>query len=92
MKYYIIAGEPSGDLHGSNLMKGIVKADPEAEFRFWGGDMMAEVGGKDNLEALPRDVVLWLRAGGTQYSHHPLADEGLLSWHQGLRPRCGDFD
>lgn len=49
MKYYIIAGEPSGDLHGSNLMKGIVKADPEAEFRFWGGDMMAEVGGKENL-------------------------------------------
>ena len=49
MKYYIIAGEPSGDLHGSNLMKGIVKSDPEAEFRFWGGDMMAKVGGKENL-------------------------------------------
>ena len=49
MKYYIIAGEPSGDLHGSNLMKGLRKSDPEAEFRFWGGDMMAEVGGKENL-------------------------------------------
>ena len=49
MKYYIIAGEPSGDLHGSNLMKGILKSDPEAEFRFWGGDMMAEVGGRENL-------------------------------------------
>ena len=49
MKYYIIAGEPSGDLHGSNLMKGIRKSDPEAEFRFWGGDMMAAVGGKENL-------------------------------------------
>ena len=49
MKYYIIAGEPSGDLHGSNLMKGILKADPEAQFRFWGGDKMAEVGGRENL-------------------------------------------
>ncbi len=49
MKYYIIAGEASGDLHGSNLMKGILKADPEAQFRFWGGDRMAEVGGKENL-------------------------------------------
>ena len=49
MKYYIIAGEPSGDLHGSNLMKGIVAEDSEAQFRFWGGDKMAEVGGKENL-------------------------------------------
>lgn len=49
MKYYIIAGEASGDLHGSNLMKGILKADPEAKFRFWGGDKMAEVGGRENL-------------------------------------------
>ena len=49
MKYYIIAGEPSGDLHGSNLMKGLLKSDPEAKFRFWGGDMMAQVGGRENL-------------------------------------------
>ena len=49
MKYYIIVGEPSGDLHGSNLMKGIVAEDSEAQFRFWGGDKMAEVGGKENL-------------------------------------------
>ena len=49
MKYYIIAGEPSGDLHGANLMRGILKADSEAEFRFWGGDMMAQVGGRENL-------------------------------------------
>ncbi|MFA6770178.1 MAG: lipid-A-disaccharide synthase [Bacteroidales bacterium] len=45
MKYYIIAGEASGDLHGSNLMKGLKIADPNAEFRFWGGDLMLEVGG-----------------------------------------------
>ena len=46
MKYYIIAGEASGDLHASNLMKAILAKDPEAEFRFWGGDLMAAVGGK----------------------------------------------
>jgi lipid-A-disaccharide synthase len=40
MKYYIIAGEASGDLHGSNLMKAIKKMDSQAEFRAWGGDLM----------------------------------------------------
>jgi lipid-A-disaccharide synthase len=45
MKYYIIAGEASGDLHGSNLMKGIYKEDSQAEIRFWGGDLMQETGG-----------------------------------------------
>ncbi|NPA37056.1 MAG: lipid-A-disaccharide synthase [Chlorobi bacterium] len=45
MKYYVIAGEASGDLHASNLMKAIKKLDPDAEFRFWGGDLMAEAGG-----------------------------------------------
>ncbi|MSP85147.1 MAG: lipid-A-disaccharide synthase [Flavobacteriaceae bacterium] len=46
MKYYIIAGEASGDLHGSNLMKALYKEDPSAEIRFWGGDLMQNVGGK----------------------------------------------
>ena len=45
MKYYIIAGEASGDLHGSNLMKELYKKDPQADIRFWGGDLMQEVGG-----------------------------------------------
>ncbi len=49
MRYFIIVGEPSGDLHGANLMRGILAEDPEAEFRFWGGDKMAEVGGVENL-------------------------------------------
>lgn len=43
MKYYIIAGEASGDLHGSNLMKGIYAEDPNAQIRFWGGDLMQSV-------------------------------------------------
>lgn len=45
MKYYIIAGEASGDLHASNLMKALQKEDATADFRFWGGDLMQSVGG-----------------------------------------------
>ena len=49
MKYYIIAGEASGDLHASNLMKALLQQDEHATFRFWGGDLMSQVGGKENL-------------------------------------------
>lgn len=45
MKYYLIAGEASGDLHGSNLMKGLNAVDPNPHFRFWGGDLMQAEGG-----------------------------------------------
>ncbi|UQD55912.1 lipid-A-disaccharide synthase [Flavobacterium sp. K5-23] len=45
MKYYIIAGEASGDLHGANLMKALYKEDSNADIRFWGGDLMKNVGG-----------------------------------------------
>ena len=43
MKYYLIAGEASGDLHGSNLMRGLYARDPEADIRFWGGGLMDTV-------------------------------------------------
>jgi len=46
MKYYIIAGEASGDLHGSNLIRGIKDADPEAMIFCWGGELMEASGGK----------------------------------------------
>ncbi|GAA4282446.1 lipid-A-disaccharide synthase [Gaetbulibacter aestuarii] len=45
MTYYILAGEASGDLHGSNLMKALYEIDPKANIRFWGGDLMQAVGG-----------------------------------------------
>lgn len=45
MKYYIIAGEASGDLHGSNLMKALYEEDANADIRFWGGDLMQKAGG-----------------------------------------------
>lgn len=45
MKYYVIAGEASGDLHGSNLLKALKKEDSAADFRVWGGDLMQAAGG-----------------------------------------------
>ena len=45
MKYYLIVGEASGDLHASNLMRALKELDKEADFRFFGGDLMSEVGG-----------------------------------------------
>ena len=45
MKYYLIVGEASGDLHASNLMRALKEQDPEASFRFFGGDLMSAVGG-----------------------------------------------
>ena len=62
MKYYIIAGEASGDLHGSNLMKGIYAQDPEAQIRFWGGDLMSMVWTGVQNHATP------LAAGGGAHS------------------------
>ncbi len=46
MKYYLVAGEASGDLHGANLMKALKEKDPKAEFRFFGGDLMLTEGGE----------------------------------------------
>jgi lipid-A-disaccharide synthase len=66
MKYYIIAGEASGDLHGSNLMKGIYTEDPQAEIRFWGGDCMQSVWAATESGALR----------GSQDRATPLAAEG----------------
>lgn len=46
MKYYLIVGEASGDLHASRLMASLRQYDPAAEFRFFGGDLMSAVGGE----------------------------------------------
>lgn len=55
----MIAGEPSGDLHGANLIKGLKEEDPAAELRFWGGDAMAAVGGEQNLLKHYRETSLF---------------------------------
>ncbi|HPS13965.1 MAG TPA: lipid-A-disaccharide synthase, partial [Prolixibacteraceae bacterium] len=46
MKYFLIAGEASGDLHGARLIAELRKCDPEAELRFFGGDLMKNQGGQ----------------------------------------------
>lgn len=50
MKYFIIAGEPSGDLHAANLIRALRKEDPDAQFQFWGGDKMQEAAGVEPLK------------------------------------------
>ena len=46
MRYYLVAGEASGDLHGANLMKALKEKDADATFRFFGGDLMLAEGGE----------------------------------------------
>lgn len=65
-RWYIIAGETSGDLHGSNLMRGLYSVDPHAEIRFWGGELMSSVGGE-----LVRDYREGAVIGFTQVLLHP---------------------
>lgn len=55
MKYFIVAGEPSGDGHGSRLIRGLKAEDSSAQFRFWGGDQMAQEGGEESLMHHYRD-------------------------------------
>ena len=79
MRYYIIAGEASGDLHGSNLMKGIYSEDPMAEIRFWGGDLMESVwshfhGGSSGI----RNRATPLAAGGGVVSGPSTHTDGLV--------------
>lgn len=54
MKCYLIAGESSGDLHGSNLIKGIKNSHPQAEIRFWGGNKMAKASGTQPIVPLEK--------------------------------------
>lgn len=60
MRYYIIAGEASGDLHGSNLINGLRYGDAKAEFRFWGGDLMAEASGIEPVRHYREGAVMGL--------------------------------
>ena len=84
MKYYLIVGEASGDLHASNLMKSLKASDPTAEFRFFGGDLMTEVGGERvkhykelaYMGFIP--VLLHLR---TIFRNMELCKEDIRSWN-----------
>ena len=83
MKYYLIVGEASGDLHASHLMAALKQEDPRAEFRFFGGDLMAAVGGKPvkhyrelaYMGFIP--VLLHLR---TIFANMRLCKEDIVAW------------
>ncbi len=83
MKYYIIVGEASGDLHASHLMAALKNRDTNAEFRFFGGDLMASIGG--TLVKHYRDlaymgfvpVLLHLR---TIFRNMDFCKKDILSW------------
>ena len=84
MKYYLIVGEASGDLHASNLMKAIKSVDSSAEFRFFGGDLMSAVGGEcvkhyrelAYMGFIP--VLLHLR---TIFSNMSLCKRNIVAWN-----------
>ncbi len=84
MKYYLIAGEASGDLHASNLIRGLKKFDRHAEFRFFGGDLMAEAAGLPPVKHYREmafmgvvDVVANIRTIGKNLN---LCKADILSW------------
>lgn len=93
MKYYIIAGEASGDLHGSNLMRGLYARDPEADIRFWGGDMMLEAAREGTGQDASGCLVRHYREGavmglsdvlgkaGRLLSNLRLCKDDILSWN-----------
>ena len=84
MRYYIIAGEASGDLHGSNLMKGIYAEDPQAEIRFWGGDLMAQVGGelvRHYKEGAVMGFVEVLAKAGKLLKNVRFCKEDIVAWN-----------
>ena len=84
MKYYLIVGEASGDLHASHLMSALKTADPQADFRFFGGDLMAAVGGKmvkhykelASMGFIP--VLLHLR---TIFANMKRCKEDIVAWN-----------
>lgn len=84
MKYYIIAGEASGDLHGSNLMKGIYAEEPQADIRFWGGDSMLSVGGslvRHYKEGAVMGFVEVLAKAGKLLNNVRFCKKDIMNWN-----------
>lgn len=84
MKYYLIVGEASGDLHASNLMKSIKDTDSDAQFRFFGGDLMSAVGGervKHYRELAYMGFVPVLMHLRTIFANMKLCKKDILNWN-----------
>ena len=84
MRYYLIAGEASGDLHGSNLIKGLKACDNEAEFRFWGGDLMACASGCAPVRHYKEGAVMGLtdvlKKAGMLLGNLDFCKKDILGW------------
>lgn len=83
MKYYLIVGEASGDLHASRLMQSLMQYDPEAEFRFFGGDLMAKIGGtrvKHYRELAYMGFVPVLLHLPTIFKNMKMCKEDIMRW------------
>lgn len=83
MKYYLIVGEASGDLHASNLMRALKEEDPSAEFRFFGGDLMSAVGGvcvKHYKELAYMGFIPVLLHLRTIFSNMNLCKKDIVEW------------
>ena len=84
MKYYLIVGEASGDLHASNLMKALKEQDAEAEFRFFGGDLMSAVGGtrvKHYKELAYMGFIPVLLHLRTIFRNMDMCKKDIVAWH-----------
>lgn len=84
MKYYLIAGEASGDLHASNLMRALCREDEGAEFRFFGGDLMSSVGGtrvKHYREMAYMGFIPVLMHLPEIFSNMRLCKRDIIEWH-----------
>jgi len=87
MKYYIICGEASGDLHASNLVKGIIEEDSEAVIRFWGGDATARACGdrgtmvRHYKDSAVMGFVEVIKKLGTITGNLSFCKKDILSWH-----------
>ncbi len=83
MKYFLVAGEASGDLHGSNLMRELQLLDPKAEFRFFGGDHMVAIGGtllKHYREMAFMGVIAVVLNARTILKNMALCKNEIVSW------------
>ena len=84
MKYYLIVGEASGDLHASHLMSALKAEDPQADFRFFGGDLMAAVGGtmvKHYKELAYMGFIPVLLHLHTIFANMKRCKEDIVSWN-----------
>lgn len=85
MRYYIIAGEASGDLHGSNLIRGLRAEDTESAFRFWGGDFMSSASGVQPVRHYRDGAVMGftdvLAKAGKLLSNVKFCKKDIVSWN-----------